>query len=202
MAPRLVLVLGGVRSGKSAFAQRLAARLEDQNSKNGILYVATGVGSDAEMGERIRRHRESRPAHWSTLEEPLELGERVAERLTGDHSYGGVPGGVLIDSVDVWVANLLLENEQETKEEAEVRVGATAQKLLDAIQGSSSSSFVLVSSEVGQSLVPPEPLGRRFQDIMGLVNQRMAAAADQVYMVVAGIPNMIKPSGVNPLGGE
>jgi adenosylcobinamide kinase/adenosylcobinamide-phosphate guanylyltransferase len=183
VASRLVLVLGGVRSGKSAFAERLAGDL-GQN----ILYVATGVGFDAEMVERIRRHRQSRPADWSTLEEPLELGKRVAEHFKEGHSFGGV----LIDSLDLWVANLILEHEQETKETAEARVAAAARSLLDVIQRST-ASFVLVSSEVGNSLVPPDPLGRRFQDIMGLVNQRVAAAADQVYVIVAGIPTVIKP---------
>ena len=183
MASRLVLVLGGVRSGKSAFAERLAGDLGQQ-----ILYVATGVAFDAEMVERILRHRESRPADWSTLEEPLELGERVAEHLKEGHPFGGV----LIDSLDLWAANLILEHEQETKEAAEARVAAVAQSLLDVIQRSM-ASFVLVSSEVGNSLVPSDPLGRRFQDIMGLVNQRAAAAAEQVYVVVAGIPTIIKP---------
>ena len=212
MASRLVLVLGGVRSGKSAFAEGLAAGLGNQIPgnqipgnqipENQILYVATGVASDPEMAERIRRHRESRPSHWSTLEEPLELGERVAEHVTEGHPFGGV----LIDSLDIWVANLLLENEEETKEAAEARITAALRKLLDAIRGSA-TSFVLVSSEVGNSLVPTEPLGRRFQDIMGLVNQKVAGSASQVYVVVAGIPNMIKPSGIelpgkNTAGGE
>ena len=187
MASRLVLVLGGVRSGKSAFAERLAGESGQQ-----ILYVATGVGSDAEMLERIRRQREARPSNWSTLEEPLELGARVAEHVGGGHSYGGV----LIDSIDIWVANLLLENEQDTEQDAreatEGRVAAAVQALLD-VSHRSEASFVLVSSEVGNSLVPTEPLGRRFQDLMGLVNQQVAAAADQVYLVVAGIPKIIKP---------
>ncbi len=201
MTSRVVLVLGGVRSGKSDFAQQLAVELEQQTPGREILYVATGVASDPDMAERIQRHRRSRPAHWSTLEEPLELSDRLTQHILMGQ-FNGANGGVLIDSVDVWVANLLfMGNEQETKDEAEARVGAAIETLLDAVR-CSSASFVFVSSEVGQSLVPPDPLGRKFQDIMGLVNQRVAAAADQVYLLVAGIPNVIKPSETSPLGGE
>ena len=188
MASQLVLVLGGVRSGKSSFAEALAGDLAQKSMGQKVLYVATGVGIDAEMVERIRRHRESRSSDWSTLEEPLELGERLAEHVVEGHPFGGV----LIDSLDVWVANLILEHEQEIKETAEARIEDAAEKLLEVIQ-KSSTPFILVSSEVGNSLVPPDPLGRQFQDIMGLVNQRVAAAADQVYLVVAGIPTVIKP---------
>ncbi len=187
MTSRLTLVLGGVRSGKSAFAERLAADLGQKIPGQEILYVATGVGFDAEMVERIRRHRGSRPSGWSTLEEPLELGARLAEHVAEGHAFGGV----LIDSLDLWVANLTMEHEQDAREAAEARIVAATENLLEVIQRSK-APFVLVSSEVGNSLVPPDPLGRRFQDGLGLVNQRMAAAADQVYLVVAGIPTVIK----------
>lgn len=187
MASQLVLVLGGVRSGKSAFGEKLAGDLGGRAQGNRILYAATGVGSDVEMTERIHRHRQSRPSQWSTLEESLELSGRLSEHLLGGHSFDGV----LIDSLDLWVSNLIFEHEQETKVAAEARILAATQSLLDVVQRSE-LSFVLVSSEVGNSLVPPEPLGRRFQDILGLVNQRVANDADQVYVVVAGVPMIIK----------
>ena len=185
MASQLWLVLGGVRSGKSAFAENRVASL----SQGPILYVATGLAVDDEMKERIQRHQASRPREWSTLEEPVKLAESLAPLLSG----AGSPGAVIIDSVDVWVANLLVDHEKETNQATETIVMQATEKLL-ALVAISSQAFVMVSAEVGLSLVPPEPLGRRFQDLLGMVNQRISAAATEVYLVVAGIPTKIKPS--------
>ncbi len=184
MASQLCLVLGGVRSGKSAFAESRASALAQAT-----LYVATGLAIDEEMKERIKRHRESRPSHWSTLEEPLRLAEKLAPLLEGP----GSPGAVIIDSVDVWVANHLLEHKALAKSSIEEAVLAETDKLL-ALVSASSQGFFVVSGEVGLSLVPPEPLGRRFQDLLGLVNQKIASAASEVFLVVAGLPNRIKPA--------
>ena len=194
MASQLCFVLGGVRSGKSAFAERRVASLNQPT-----LYVATGLAVDDEMKERIRRHKESRPVNWLTLEEPLELAEKLAPLLQGSDSPGAaIPGVVLIDSVDVWVANLLMEHQGETKPSAsspiEETVMAETEKLL-ALASASPQAFFMVSSEVGLSLVPPEPLGRTFQDVLGMVNQKIAAAATEVFLVLAGLPNRIKPAG-------
>ncbi|PKB72123.1 MAG: bifunctional adenosylcobinamide kinase/adenosylcobinamide-phosphate guanylyltransferase [SAR202 cluster bacterium Io17-Chloro-G6] len=185
MASQLCLVLGGVRSGKSAFAESKVASA-DQST----LYVATGLAVDDEMKERIQRHRESRPPHWSTLEEPSKLAEKLAPLLLRPDR----PGVVLVDSVDVWVANLLMEHQGSTKAAIEETVMAETGKLLGLV-AESCQGFVLVSSEVGMSLVPPEPLGRKFQDVLGMVNQQIAAAATEVFLVVAGLPNRIKPAG-------
>jgi len=184
MSSQLCLVLGGVRSGKSAFAEGRVAAL----SQGPVLYVATGLVVDDEMKERIQRHQASRPREWSTLEEPVELADRLAPLLNRD----GSPGAVIIDSVDVWVANLLLEHQSETKQVLEKKVMTQAEKFL-ALAADASQAFVVVSSEVGLSLVPPEPLGRRFQDLLGMVNQKIAASATEVYLVIAGIPSKIKP---------
>ncbi len=194
MASQLCFVLGGVRSGKSAFAERRVASLNQPT-----LYVATGLAVDDEMKERIRRHKESRPSHWLTLEEPSKLAEKLAPLLQGSDSPGAaIPGVVLIDSVDVWVANLLMEHQRETKPSAsspiEETVMAETDKLL-ALASASPQAFFMVSSEVGLSLVPPEPLGRTFQDVLGMVNQKIAAAATEVFLVLAGLPNRIKPAG-------
>ena len=187
MASQLCLVLGGVRSGKSAYVECRAVSLDQVT-----LYVATGLAIDDEMKERIRPHQESRPPHSPTLEEPLKLVEKLAPVLKGLGSPGTVvPGVVIIDSVDVWVANLLMELQSESKSSIEEKVMAETDKLL-ALTSVSSQRFIMVSSEVGMSLVPPEPLGRRFQDLLGTVNQRVAAEADRVYLVVAGIPTEIK----------
>jgi adenosylcobinamide kinase/adenosylcobinamide-phosphate guanylyltransferase len=185
VAAQLCLVLGGVRSGKSAFAEKKIASLGQA-----ILYVATGLATDDEMKERIQRHRESRPPEWSTLEEPVALAEELDAFLKGPRS----PDAVIIDSADVWVANLLMEHQAESKVFIEEAIMAETDELLD-LMSASSQAFVVVSSEVGLSLVPPEPLGRRFQDALGMVNQRIAAAASEVFLVVAGLPTRIKPTG-------
>ncbi len=176
MSSHLSLVLGGVRSGKSAFAEGLAGL-----DGGPVLYLATGLAVDEEMEERIRRHRESRPAHWKTIEEPLDLASRLNE----------VPGSVLIDSLDVWLANMMKEHKGLNTNELEKFVLCHLDGLLKIVD-KASASFTLVSSEVGLSLVSMEPLGRRFQDLLGTVNQRVAAQADRVFLVVAGIPTQIK----------
>ena len=182
MASQLCLVLGGVRSGKSAFAEKLARELARPT-----LYVATGLPTDAEMEERIRRHRQSRPAGWTTIEGPLDLPGRVGAAC----SSAEPPGSVLIESLDLWVSNMLLEHEGKTGPAVETMTLSAVNNLVVVIRRTEAAFFV-VSGEVGLSLVPPEPLGRRFQDLLGLANQRVAAAADRVYLVVASIPTEIK----------
>ena len=184
MASQLCLVLGGVRSGKSAFAESRVASLDQPT-----LYVATGVAIDEEMTERIRRHRESRPSDWPTLETPTRVAENLAPLLQG----AGSPGSVIVDSIDVWMANILIEHEGEPKSSVEEAVLGEIGDLL-ALVSESPQGFVMVSSEVGLSLIPSEPLARTFQDSLGMVNQKIAAAATEVYLVVAGLPNRIKPA--------
>ena len=183
MDPNLSLILGGVRSGKSEFAESLARGLNRPT-----LYVATGRATDAEMEERIRHHRERRPARWSTLEEPLDLAGGLKSVLPASDS----PPAVLVDSLDTWVSNMLLEHQEERQ--AETLTLAALDRLLN-VQLHWPEAWFLVSSEVGLSPVPPNPLGRRFQDLLGLVNQRMAAAAARVCLVVAGIPVEVKGGG-------
>ena len=187
MAGQLTLVLGGVRSGKSAFAESLLTGDEAP-----VIYVATGQASDQEMARRIRLHQERRPAHWQTVEAPLDPGRALSGLL---HNCEISPS-VLVESLDVWVANVLLSREAEGAPAVEVAALAELDELLDACSGSGtagSSRAVLVSSEVGLSPVPPNALGRQFQDLLGTVNQRAAVAADEVYLVVAGIPLRVKP---------
>jgi len=182
MAAQLTLVLGGVRSGKSAFAEKLARKLAQPT-----LYLATGLATDEEMTERIRRHRGARPSSWVTLEEPLDLAGRLEAALVGPEA----PGAVLIDSLDVWLGNLLLEHPDQAPEALHSLALSDVDRLLEVCDFFP-ASFFLVSSEVGLSLVPPHPLGRCFQDVLGLVNQKVADAASQVYLVVAGIPLELK----------
>ena len=183
MASQITLVLGGVRSGKSAFAEETAGRWGQS-----VLYLATGQSTDADMAQRIRRHRDRRPATWQTLEESLHPADALATALAG----GSRPDALLLDSVDVWVANLLLSEEHEDSETVEELALAE----VDALVGAGNRAgvpTVLVSSEVGLSPVPPNRLGRQFQDLLGTVNQRIAAGADAVYLVVAGLPVRVKP---------
>ena len=184
MPGRLTLVLGGIRSGKSAFAEELAGRCEGT-----VLYVATGQASDEEMGDRIRRHRERRPANWRTLEEPLSLSESLHQYLEANKGVGVI----LLDSVDIWVSNMMLAREGE-KTDATERIALESLDSTLTLCRQRVTQTVLVSSEAGLSPVSPNRLGRQFQDLLGTVNQRAAAQADEVFLVVAGIPVKIKPS--------
>ena len=176
MSSQFSLVLGGVRSGKSAFAEGLAGQ-----AKGPVLYLASGLAADEEMEERIRRHRTSRPSEWITIEEPLNLAGPLK----------GVTGSVLIDSLDVWLANMMMEHKDLSGGDIEKFVLRHLDGLLKVVD-KASAAITLVSSEVGLGLVPVEPLGRRFQDLLGTINQHLAARADRVFMVVAGIPTQIK----------
>ncbi len=181
--PQLTLVMGGVRSGKSAFAEGLVRSLDLPTA-----YLATGMAIDTEMEQRIQLHRQGRPSHWVTVEEPLDLAGGLKAACEAPKAGAGV---VIIDCIDVWVANMLIEHEDESKERLESLTLGALDDLLDTAR-SSAAAVIMVSAEVGLSLVAQEPLGRRFQDLLGLINQRIAAAAGRVYLVVAGIPMEIK----------
>ncbi len=189
MAAKISLVLGGIRSGKSAFAEELAQRWGDR-----IIYVATGQPTDNEMAERIRRHRFRRPAQWKTIEEPLAVAEALEHTLKADPK----PDGALVDSVDVWVANLLLAHEGEDPATTEELATSGLEQLVETCQAARVPA-VLVSSEVGLSPVSPNQLGRRFQDLLGTVNQRTAELVDEAFLVVAGLPVTLKGSDSPPV---
>ena len=184
-AAKITLILGGVRSGKSAFAERQAAALQRP-----VLYLATGQAGDGEMAERIRRHRAGRPAHWQTIEEPL----RPAAALTAALA-AAAPPAVLIDALDIWIANLLMAAESADFAAVESNAREELAQML-AVCRQQTAAAILVSSEVGLSPVSPNALGRHFQDLSGLVNQQAAAAADTVYLVAAGLPLQLKPAAV------
>ncbi len=179
---RATLILGGIRSGKSSFAEKLAGECQSST-----LYLATGQPGDSEMEERIRRHRQNRPAAWRTLEEPLDLAGPLETALAAEDA----PSVVLVESLDGWVSNLLLDHEDDPAPKVETLVLSHIQMLM-GLMGESQAEFFLVSSEVGFSLVSPNALGRHFQDLLGLVNQAVAAAADTVYLVTAGLPMILK----------
>ena len=175
MTPRLTLLTGGVRSGKSARALTLAA---ERSSGASVLFAATAQPFDDEMRARIAVHRAERPAHWRTMEEPLDLAARLAERL--EH---GTPVLVVVDCLTLWVSNLLLALPESA--DAEGAAAERARDLLSVLAGSRASS-ILVTNEVGLGVVPATPLGRRYRDALGRVNQLVASAADEVILLAAG----------------
>jgi adenosylcobinamide kinase/adenosylcobinamide-phosphate guanylyltransferase len=170
MREGVTLVLGGARSGKSAFAERLAA-------ESGLdrIYIATAEPRDCEMSERIRQHRERRSGAWRTVEAPDEL-EKV---LAGEAGEGRA---VLVDCLTLWLSNLLLSGE-----DVEARGRA-----LCAVAQNCGGLLILVSNEVGLGLVPDTPLGRRFRDAQGRLNQAVAEIAGAVVFVAAGLPLYLK----------
>jgi adenosylcobinamide kinase/adenosylcobinamide-phosphate guanylyltransferase len=176
--PSSHLVLGGARSGKSRFAvESLAARCA-------VTVVATAVAGDPDLAARIARHRAERPRSWTTVEEPLALAECL-ERLDA----GG--GAVLVDCLTVWAANRLLRGDADEPILAEARrIAALARR--------TRVDLTLVSNEVGEGVHPSTPEGLRFRDLLGLVNQEMAAACDRVTLMVAGLPVAVKTSGAVP----
>ena len=178
----LTLIIGGARSGKTRFAQSLCAAAAR------VAYVATALADDEEMRARIERHRQDRPSHWNTLEEPLELGSAVARMM----SCSDV---ILVDCLTVWLANLLWHHRGKTPSELEAFADIEIKAL---IRLAASGKLILVSNEVGAGIVPDNAVSRSFRDLHGFVNQRAAAAADRVFLTVAGIPVCIKPAAENP----
>ena len=179
MSKKLTLVLGGVRAGKSSYAQRLAAKGKR------VLFVATAEARDREMEERIRSHREGRPAHWDTIEEPIDLVAALTPML---HRYDMV----LLDCLTLWVSNLLLRGSHLASAREDIL--AEAQSLM-ALYRKSDVSWVVVSNEVGLGVVPATELGRIYADELGRVNQLVAAEADDVYFMAAGLPLKMKTDG-------
>lgn len=195
----MVLIIGGARSGKSAFAQSLAAGAGGE-----VCFIATAEAKDAEMRHRIRRHRLSRPEEWETLE--LQGGTRLG-RFPADDRV------VIFDCLTVYLSNLMAvhgldrlgegedlapENEVERKAE---RVAEEALSMLGELRRRS-RVLIVVSNEVGMGLVPPFRLGRLFRDLAGRINQKLAEEADEVYLVAAGLPLCLKKRAEDDAAGR
>ena len=190
---QLIFVLGGARSGKSAFAEQLARNFS-MDSGGRVLYVATAEALDDEMRRRIDIHRRQRPAGWDTLEEPLALVTALNSRLCGN-AGGRDYDTCLLDCLTLWISNQLLAREGDPNAEHEILTAAG--ELLE-VYDQSAETWIVVSNEVGLSVVPASPLGRTFRDIQGRVNQMFAARADRVYLMVAGLAMDLKALGAVP----
>jgi adenosylcobinamide kinase/adenosylcobinamide-phosphate guanylyltransferase len=177
------LVLGGARSGKSAFAERLA-----QESGKEVIYIATARSGDGEMASRIAQHRQQRPDEWITIEEPLGLGEAVQQWCT--------PGRlVLVDCLTLWLSNMLFIDGGDYPEVGSIKLPTLFHQLraefldtLDQVRG----DLVLVSNEVGMGIVPMGAVSRAFTDEAGRLNQAVAARCERALFVAAGLPLTLK----------
>lgn len=178
---KIALILGGVRSGKSRFAQDLAQKL----GGDAVLFVATAEAGDGEMARRIRIHQTTRPSTWQTLEAPLRVGEALR------HTSPLVTT-VLIDCLTLLVSNALLAcPEPVDAGAAELAVNAEIDALLAACN-ERPGHVLIVSSEVGLGVVPESKLGRLYRDLLGWANQRVAAKSESTYLLVAGMPVELK----------
>jgi adenosylcobinamide kinase/adenosylcobinamide-phosphate guanylyltransferase len=181
----LTFILGAARSGKSRLAEHLALE-----SGQPVLYVATLELLDDEMRARAVEHRSHRPEKWSLLEEPVDIVEALRRE-----AHDGV---VLLDCVTLWVSNLLLRAEGQPYEAQRRTVLAQTDALL-AWREETATPLIAVSNEVGGGLVPEYPLGRAFRDLLGEVNQVIAARADRLYHAVAGHYVDLKALGAKPI---
>jgi adenosylcobinamide kinase/adenosylcobinamide-phosphate guanylyltransferase len=175
MANKL-LVIGGIRSGKTAMAEQRA-----QAAGEPVVYVATATAGDDEMAQRITRHQEQRPASWGLAEEPLQL----AKVLKDVQAETANPPLLLIDCMSLWVSNLLFAGDEVFAREREA--------FLNAVEHYA-GSVVVVTNEVGLGTIGMDPLTRRFANELGWLNQGLAERCDEVVMSVAGLPLTLKGS--------
>ncbi|MGD8783944.1 MAG: bifunctional adenosylcobinamide kinase/adenosylcobinamide-phosphate guanylyltransferase [Thioalkalispiraceae bacterium] len=174
----LELVLGGARSGKSAYAEQCARHFIENstNTKTNVLYIATATAGDEEMEARIRHHKSTRPANWQTIEEPVELA-RVLKQ------YDETTGLIIVDCLTLWLTNLFAVTDQQRRAAVDALL-----ETLPALQ----TSVILVSNEIGMGVVPLGEQTRRFIDEAGRLHQALASCCQRVTLLVAGIPHRIK----------
>jgi adenosylcobinamide kinase/adenosylcobinamide-phosphate guanylyltransferase len=170
---KIYFITGGARSGKSAFAEKLANSLAGRRA-----YVATAQALDEEMAARIAKHRHDRGSVWDTYEEPLAVAE-LLQKLSGRYDL------VLLDCLTLWLSNVMAHSDSDGS------VMNSADALVAAVRNFQ-GVCIIVSNEVGLGIVPDNPLARKFRDWAGMLNQNMARASDEVYFTAAGIPMKIK----------
>lgn len=182
---RTILITGGARSGKSRFAQEMAAK-----SGEPVLFVATAEAGDEEMRQRIEEHQRARPVVWSTLEATTHIGSQIRQKI-------GQARVVIVDCITLLVSNILSRHSDQTGDPidallfeqeftAEINELVECMKQIDV-------SFIIVTNEVGLGLVPANKVGRLYRDLLGRANQTLSQHADEVYFLVAGLPLRIKP---------
>ncbi len=172
---KITLVIGGCRSGKSRYALNAANEMAGDNK----VYLATSVPTDDEMKNRVHRHQAERGADWKTVEEPVRIHEAILEASRTARV-------ILVDCLTLWTSNLLFQGDDEDA------IMAAVDDLVQSLE-KASCPVLLVSNEVGYGIVPENNLARQFRDMAGLINQRVAEAADRVILTVAGIDVQIKP---------
>lgn len=184
MAGKIILVTGGARSGKSSFAEKLAAGLGAS-----VGYIATAQVYDEEMGYRVKLHQQRRPASWQTYEAPYWADKAITEAAES-HKV------LLFDCITLYLSNLLclIPEDELSDERAYAMLNEQMAKLLAAAQAAArqGTTTIFVTNEVGAGIVPENKLARLYRDLSGLANQKLAAAAEDVYAVIAGIPVNIK----------
>lgn len=173
MSKKLIFITGGARSGKSSFAENLAKGVTGRRA-----YLATAQALDPEMAARIEQHRRRRGDAWETYEEPLAVAELI-RKLNGRYAV------LLVDCITLWLSNVTARSAEDAP------VLSRADDLVSALSAFPGTGIV-VSNEVGLGIVPENALARRFRDLAGIVNQRIAQAADEAYFVAAGMPVRIK----------
>jgi adenosylcobinamide kinase/adenosylcobinamide-phosphate guanylyltransferase len=192
MKPVITFVLGGARSGKSTFAEHLAAE-----SGMNVIYIATADAQDAEMAARIKKHKEQRPGKWKTWEGDLKSLPREMKNLAEDGSV------LLLDCLTMYVSRLFLASPESKNED--VRGWSRAEgEILDCVRdifsgftesGNGQKRLIAVSNEVGCGVVPSYPMGRKFRDLQGRANQIAASRSHETALIVAGLPLWIKSRG-------
>jgi len=184
--PKITLVTGGARSGKSRFAEELACK-----SAPPVLFVATAEAGDEEMGRRIAAHRQDRPRTWRTVETPTGLAGDISRQLNGART-------VLIDCVTMLVSNIFQKNWRDTEEIDEVLETAVMKEIGELVNCLEllPARFIIITNEVGLGIVPADRMTRQYRDLLGKANQSLAQHADEVYLLTAGIPLRIKTARI------
>ncbi|GAI86161.1 unnamed protein product [marine sediment metagenome] len=185
MNKKCILLIGGARSGKSHFARELALKLGEP-----VLFVATATAGDEEMKQRIEEHRRARPATWDTLEVTTDIGSQISQKIGGAKV-------VIVDCITLWVNNIFNQyadqaNEPIDASTIEQKLTTEIDELVDCINRTE-ASFIIVTNEVGLGLVPANRVGRLYRDLLGRVNQLLTERADEVYLMLAGLPVQVKP---------
>ena len=182
MQGKLILVLGGSRSGKSGVAEHLAKQMGER-----VVYIASAAALDEEMLRRVQKHRAVRPTNWRTVEETHEIPQVLRD-------LGQAAEVFLLDCLTLWISNLLLDESLMSSKSDDEKEAYIINKVDELARAALSvpAHLIVVSSEVGQGIVPEYPISRLYRDIVGLANQTLAGYADEVYLTVAGIPVELK----------